>query len=71
MGDRYFKAERQGYSDSQIVETFFPKIWARRFWCGVAVGVVAMSMFDIVDLHICVGDCDAAGYDLWPNVDLR
>lgn len=36
----------------------------RKFWFGVAWGVLAMALFDLTDLHICVGDCDGAGYDI-------
>lgn len=36
----------------------------RKFWMGFAWGVLAMAVLDLTDLHICIGDCDGAGYDI-------
>ncbi len=37
---------------------------SKRFWGGVAFGILAMCFFDLTDLHVCVGECDGAGYDI-------
>lgn len=36
----------------------------REFWTGLFVGALLACMFDLTDLHICVGECDGAGYDI-------
>lgn len=37
------------------------------FWIGAFYGAMLMCLFDLTDLHICVGECDGAGYDLLSN----
>lgn len=37
---------------------------SKRYWWGVVMGVLLMCLFDLTDLHICVGNCDAKGGDI-------
>ena len=64
MSDKHITLERIGYTDSQSAEMLFPHILAKRFWCGVVVGALFMAMLDLTDMHICIGECDGAGYDI-------
>lgn len=67
MGERRIKIERVGYSDAQIVSQHFPTIWARRFWAGVAVGVLLMALADFTDVWICVGECGGSDIEILPK----
>lgn len=35
---------------------------SHHWWLGVLFGVLMMALFDVTDLHICVGECDGRGY---------
>jgi len=35
-----------------------------RWWWGFACGAAFMALLNIGDLHVCVGECDAAGVRL-------
>lgn len=61
---RFIHLHGRGYSDDQIAKRLFPRMWALRFWAGVAVGVLLMCVVDLTDMHVCVGECDGAGYDI-------
>lgn len=37
---------------------------SRNWWLGLLSGVLLMALFDVTDLHICVGECDGRGYAL-------
>ena len=53
-------------TEAEAVEVMFPGLLSRRFWLGVLVGIFAMAVMDVSDVHLCVGEC-GNGIDLWGN----
>lgn len=37
------------------------------FWVGFGAGLLFMAVLDLTDIHVCVGECDGAGYDLFQS----
>lgn len=55
---------REGATDRECANYLFPRVMAHNFWAGVFVGVLAMALMNIGDLHVCVGECDGTGFEI-------
>lgn len=65
MTEKRICLERVGYSDEAVAKHLFPHVLRSRFWWGFLFGIVFMSLMNIGDAHLCVGECDSEGVTIW------
>ena len=59
-----YRVKFDAESTESAIRRAFPKEINRAFIAGAIAGAMAMAMLDLTDIHICVGECDGAGYDI-------
>ena len=64
MDDKHLNLENRGWTDADAAQKLFPKVLHRKWLAGFFIGILLMAILDLGDLHICMGECDGAGYDI-------
>ena len=65
MSEKHIRLDRVGYSDGDAAKFLFPHVLRSRFWWGFLAGLIVMSLLNIGDVHVCVGECDGEGITIW------
>ena len=64
MATKHLSLDKTGYSDYEAAWQLFRSTLIRQWWIGFVFGILFMAILDFGDMHICVGECDGAGYDI-------
>lgn len=64
MSDRHLSYEARNFPRTEAARLLFLPEMRRCFWWGVLAGISFIAALDLGDVHVCVGECDGAGYDI-------